>query len=719
MIAQTLRDGRYGHMLEAAPRSARDEEEQPVTADPARPTDLDSVREIEHVWIPLADGTRLSARLWLPGSANAEHPVPAVLEYIPYGKDDATAAADAARYPYFAARGFAGVRVDLRGTGDSTGVCLDEYLATEQDDALEVLAWIAEQPWCTGRCGMIGHSWGGFAGLQVAARRPPQLKAVVTMYSTDDRYADDCHYQGGCLLASDMLKWAEWMHVLNARPSDPRFAGATWSEQWLERLRATPPYVEAWMAHPTYDAFWKHGSVIEDYAAIEAAVLVVGGWTDAYTNAVPRLLEHLTCPRWGIIGPWGHVVPSRGVPGPAIGFLQECLRFFDRWLRDARNGYDAEPLLRTYLIDTLPPSGFHARLPGRWVAEENWPPTSVVARELTLTGDGRLMAQLTGTSAAPGASAAPDAPPERSLLGDQTCGITAGVWCANGMADELAIDQQPDDALCLRFDSAPLPEDIDLLGRPEVRLRVSVDQPLALVSARLCSVASNGESTLVTWGLLNLTHRDSREEPVALRPGEYFDCTLALNTVGQRLRAGHVLRLALTPTYFPQAWPSPVPVTLTVSTDGPSTLTLPVRAPQPSDSQPPHFLPAEESAPLVGAIPQTGSRTRERRYDHVSGLAITEDHQSSEAFIEATGTRYVEQGHDRWSVAPGRPLSARVQCDREISIDRDGWHIRVVTTSLQTCSAEEFFTHTTLRAYHGDELIFEDEGSSSVRRHLV
>ena len=300
--------------------------------------------------------------------------VPAILEYLPYRKDDATAAEDASRHPYFAAHGFAGVRVDLRGTGDSDGVCLGEYLAQEQADALEVLAWLEGQPWCTGAVGMIGYSWGGFNGLQVAALRPPQLKAVVTLYSTDDRYADDCHYAGGCLLGGDMLKWASWMLAFNARPADPAIVGPGWRESWLKRLDSTPPYLDDWVAHQRRDEFWRHGSVAEEYSAIEVPVLVVGGWADAYTNAVPRLLEKLPGPRRGIIGPWGHVFPERGVPGPAIGFLQECVRWFEQWLLGTDTGVMDEPLLRAWIQESLPPAEFYAERPGRWVSEPSWPP---------------------------------------------------------------------------------------------------------------------------------------------------------------------------------------------------------------------------------------------------------------------------------------------------------------------------------------------------------
>jgi len=665
------------------------------------------VREVEHVWIPMPDGVRLSARIWLPVGVEAE-PVPAVLEYLPYRKDDATAAADATRHPYFAARGYAGVRVDLRGTGDSEGVCLGEYLAIEQDDALEVLAWLAAQPWCTGDCAMIGYSWGGFNGLQVAARRPPQLKAVVTIYSTDDRYTDDCHYQGGCLLGSDMLKWAEWMHAFNATPPDPRFVGEAWRERWLERLHATPPFIGDWISHQCYDAFWKHGSVAEEYSAIRAATLVVGGWADAYTNAVPRLLEHLECPRRGIIGPWGHAVPSRGVPGPAIGFLQECVRWFDRWLKGVDNGADREPLLRAWMQESVAPAGFLAERPGRWIAEEAWPPASVAPVEWVFGASGEL-----------GPAAGDAQPTALSIRGDQTCGASAGVWCANGMPDELPLDQRDDDALSLCFDSEPLPEALELLGSPVVRLALSVDQPLALVAARLCEVAPDGTSALVTWGELNLTHRDSHTEPSQLEPGRTYEVSLALNVIGQRIPAGHRLRLALSPTYWPHAWPSPEPVTLTVLAGGRSVLELPVRDGRADTAGSPSFAEPQESAPLVGRVVTESARRRDTSRDPETGNLTIEDHQCVRARIEATATEYAESGIDRWFVAPNDPLSARAECDREVTIERAGWSARVVATSAMSSDTERFIVETALSAFDGDEMIYSDRRLFEVPRDLV
>ena len=210
------------------------------------------VRRIDNAWIPLADGTRLAARIWLPDDAEAD-PVPAILEYLPYRKGDAMARRDSRHHPYFAGHGYAAVRVDLRGTGDSDGVLMDEYTRQEQDDALEVLAWLAAQPWCTGRVGMFGISWGGFNGLQVAARRPPELKAVISMCASDDRYADDVHYIGGCVLALDMLPWAATMLTLLAQPPDPATVGPGWRDTWFARMERTPAFVEPWLAHQRRD----------------------------------------------------------------------------------------------------------------------------------------------------------------------------------------------------------------------------------------------------------------------------------------------------------------------------------------------------------------------------------------------------------------------------------------------------------------------------------
>ncbi|MEY8839860.1 CocE/NonD family hydrolase, partial [Cribrihabitans sp. XS_ASV171] len=289
------------------------------------------VREIENIWIPMPDGTKLAARIWLPEDAEAD-PVPAILEYLPYRKRDGTVERDHLTHPYFAGHGYAGVRVDMRGTGDSEGVCLGEYLMQEQDDALAVIEWLAAQPWCSGKVGMIGISWGGFNGLQVAARQPQALGAVITLCSTDDRYADDIHFMGGAML-TEKLGWGATAFAIANTPPDPAIVGDRWRDMWVERLENNGLWFLDWVRHQRRDAFYQHGSICEDYSAVQVPVYAVGGYADGYTNPIFRMMQNLSCPRKALVGPWAHKYPHFATPGPRIGFLQEALRWWDQHLK--------------------------------------------------------------------------------------------------------------------------------------------------------------------------------------------------------------------------------------------------------------------------------------------------------------------------------------------------------------------------------------------------
>jgi hypothetical protein len=636
-----------------------------------------------------------------------------VLEYLPYRKDDGTAWQDSTRHPYFAGFGYAAVRVDMRGAGDSDGILYDEYLKQEQDDALEVIAWIAEQPWCSGRVGMIGYSWGGFNGLQIAARRPPALGAVVTAYSTDDRYRDDCHYQGGCVLGSDLLKWASSMRAISALPPDPRFRD-DWRAVWLDRLERTPPYIDAWLTHQRYDEFWKQGSVAEEYGAIEAAVYAVGGWADAYTNAVPRLIERLSCPRKGLIGPWKHILPYRGQPEPAIGFLQECVRWFDRHLKGIDNGIDAEPLMSVWMQEPVPPATDYSVRPGRWIAGDGWPLASVGTERWALGADGSLLVLADGGL---GAADVFTADP-LVVVGDQRTGFTQGVWCANGMAAELPGDQQADDAKSLVFDSEPLDRHIELLGTVVVSLDVAADRPLALVAARLCDVAPDGTSTLVTWGMLNLTHRDGDESPEPLEPGTRYHVEFGLNVIAQAVPASHRLRLALSPTYWPSAWPSPEPVCLSVFADGSSHIVLPLNDPGAETLPAPEFGAPEMATPLE-LFGERSSRSRVIEQGAIPGAVVMTDVEVREQIFAATGTRDTEINTDSWTVETDDPLSARVRCERAFELVREGWSIRVRTVSEMSCDADTFHVSDSLEAFEDGAPVFGRTWSSTIPRDLV
>jgi uncharacterized protein len=663
------------------------------------------VRRIDHVWIPLSDGTRLGARIWLPEDAEAD-PVPAILEYLPYRKGDGTAHRDEPRHAYFAGHGYAALRVDMRGSGESGGLLHDEYLPQEQEDALEVLRWIASQPWCTGAVGMFGISWGGFNGLQTAAHAPPELKAVITLCSTDDRYADDVHYRGGAVLALEMLSWGASMLSFNAIAPDPEVAGTEWREAWFERIDSVEPYEYEWLRHQRRDAYWKQGSVCEDFSAIRCAVYAIGGWADGYSEAIFRLATGLEAPFKGLLGPWSHSFPDDVEPGPAIGFLQECLRWWDQWLKGVDTGIGDEPPLRFWMQEPVAPAARHVERPGRWVAEESWPSAGIEERRLWL-GDRVLREE-------PGAAG-----PRLEVGTDLLCGIDGGVWCADGSHGEGALDQRGDDGRALAFDSAPLPERIELLGNARVELELESDRPVAQLAARLCDVAPGGASLLVTRGVLNLTHRDGHEHPEPLEPGRRTRVVLELDAIAQAIPAGHRLRLALSPAYWPWLWPAPEPATIAVHAAD-SSLVLPVRPPRPEDERLTPFAEPEQAPGL-----------EEEKLEPVEGArSVTRDFASGRTelrFDWAAGGRYrlVEAGIQAgywtktvYSISPDDPLSAEVRCEAVTELGREGWLTRAEVHAVMACDAECFRVSTELEAFENSERVLRREWSFETPREL-
>ena len=663
------------------------------------------VRTIDHLWIPLSDGTRLGARIWLPEDAEAD-PVPAVLEYIPYRKGDGTTTRDQPRHAYVAGHGYAVLRVDLRGSGESDGLLHDEYLPQEQEDAVEVLSWIGEQPWCTGAIGMFGISWGGFNGLQVAAHAPPELKAVITLCSTDDRYADDVHYRGGSVLALEMLSWGASMLSYNAIAPDPEVAGPGWREAWLERIDQVEPYEYEWLRHQRRDDYWKQGSVCEDFSAIECPVYAIGGWADGYSEAVPRLVAGLGAPSKGLLGPWSHAFPDEVEPGPAIGFLQECLRWWDRWLKGEATGIDDEPALRVWMQDPVAPAARYRERPGRWVAEESWPSPEIDTRRLWLA-DGTLDAE-------------PDPNATRlEISTDLLCGVDGGVWCGDGGDADAAVDQRGDDGRALCFISAPLPERLELLGNVRVELELDSDRPVAQIAARLCDVAPDGSSLLVTRGVLNLTHRDSHEHPEPLEPGKRTRVTLQLDMIAQAIPAGHRLRLSLSPAYWPWLWPAPEPVTLGIHPSQ-SSVVLPEREPRPEDSELRPFGEPElaRRVEVETLEPDEGGRRLTR--DFATG-------RTELTFDWATGGRYrlVEAGliagcwaSTTYSIVPGDPLSAEVRCQTATELGRDGWVTRAEVRAVMGADAERFHVRTELEAFENGESVRRRDWSFETPRDL-
>ncbi len=665
------------------------------------------IMEVPHLWITMSDGVRLAARLWLPVSAENQ-PVPGVLEMIPYRKRDLTSQRDSIHHPYMAGHGYACLRVDLRGSGDSEGLLTDEYLEQELCDVEEVLAWVSNQPWCDGSTGMMGISWGGFNALQVAARRPASLRAIVTASSTDDRYADDVHYMGGCLL-TDNLSWASTMFAYTSCPPDPAIVGDRWREMWQDRLKHSGLWLETWLHHQRRDEYWRHGSVNEDFAAIEVPVFAVSGWADGYSNAVFRLLEGLHVPTRGLIGPWSHKYPHLGEPGPAIGFLQEVVGWWDHWLKnDKDNGAMDGPALSIFMQDTIAPASTYTERPGRWVGEPSWPSPHIAQTRHPL-----------GRNQIGQPSKEVHSPP-LTVQSPLSVGRFAGKWCSYNAPPDMPYDQREEDGGSMTFDSDPLPERLELMGAPVAELSLSVNQPVAMVAVRLSDVAPDGQATRVSYGVFNLNHHDGSAAPRLLAVDERHTIRVQLNGMAQSFPAGHRLRLSISTSYWPVVWPSPAPVMLTVYPED-SSLILPERPVTIDDEQPaPVFGPAEGTAPtdVIQVEPGEEDWTVSRNMVDLSGaLDVVKD--MGVARFENIGLDVARRTHERYSYTGTDPNSVRGETHWRMGFSRTGWDVHTTTRTVLTSTPTQFHLYAQLDAWEGDERVFAKTWRTTIPRDHI
>ena len=664
------------------------------------------IRMDDHVWIPVSDGIRLSARIWRPVSSD-EEPVPAILEFIPYRKRDLTALRDSIHHPYMAGHGYACVRVDIRGSGDSEGVLTDEYLERELQDAEEILAWLAAQPWSTGRTGMMGISWGGFNALQVAARRPPSLHAIAALCFSDDRYADDVHYMGGCLL-SDNLSWASTMFAYTSCPPDPQTVGDRWREMWRERLEHSGLWLETWLRHQRRDKYWQHGSISEGYSDVQCPVLAVSGWADGYSNAVFRVLANLESPTLGLIGPWSHKYPHLGEPGPAIGFLQELVRWWDHWLKDIDNGVMDEPRLRIYMQDAVPPSTAYEERPGRWVGEPSWPSPRIPVRRFPLERN-RIAAE-------------GEKVPREELTVESplSVGQFAGKWCSYNAPPDLPYDQREEDGGSLTFDSDILKRRCEVLGAPVVRLVLAVTMPQAMIAVRMSDVAPDGRATRVTYGLLNLTHRTDHEMPRRLEPGQRYAIRVVLNGLAHAFPPGHRIRLSISTSYWPLAWPPPRPVRLALYT-GACFLELPVRPINaPDEPRVSPFGEPEGTPPIPTTLLKSGEEGWTVSRDLVtykSSLHVVKD--LGVVRIDDTGMELGRRTTETYGWTGDDFTSVFGKVEWSMRFTRGDWDVRTVTRTKLTSTETDFLIHAELDAYESDNRVHSRNWAISIPRdHL-
>jgi uncharacterized protein len=542
-----------------------------ATAAPKTPPDLHTVRMVQQ-WIPMPDGVRLSATLYMPEAtnSNSQEKFPALLEYLPYRKDDSTAARDYPVHAWFAARGYVSVRVDIRGFGSSEGVPTNrEYSEQEQLDCEQVISWLAGQPWSTGKVGMFGISWGGFNSIQMAMRHPPALKAIIAVDATEELFHDDIHYIDG------MMHFDEFELNMDLAPSMPGAPDYSLDEKILGPRFESEPWSLQYFKHQRDGQFWH--APVRPLSEIKIPCFLIGGLLDGYRDSIPRMFEQVKAPLKAIIGPWNHTFPNDAEPGPQIEWRDQALRWWDYWLKNRNTGIMEETPLSIYMQDWHAPDPMLKTIPGKWRGEIGWPPRNGLNTTLYLY-DAHIL------------STEPAKAGMNQLRYVPSTGVEAGFWWG-----ELLTDQRPVDAFSLTYDSAALKTELTILGRPHALLRASSSAPQADWFVRLSDVAPDGTVTEVTGAGLNGAQRESASDPKDLVPNQTYSFDIEMHLATWNFPKGHRIRLAVSNALWPMVWPTPYAMTTTLQLGGDngSRVTLPLVPP--SMYAAPQFSPPQPS----------------------------------------------------------------------------------------------------------------------------
>jgi predicted acyl esterase len=643
----------------------------------------------ERRFLEMDDGVRIAVTLHHP---EGPWPWPVVFEARPYRKDDLSDATEIYRR-LCDEGGLAVCRADVRGTGSSEGVAEDEYTDRELRDHVATIEWLANQDWCNGNVGMYGTSYSGFNALQVAALRPPPLKAIIPIYATDRRYTDDVHYGGGARRGIDFLDYPAYMVALNALPPVPSVYGEGWREEWLRRIDANEPWEIRWLQHQNEDDYWRRGSVFFDYGAIEAATLVIAGHADGYRNMAFRAFEGLQSPKKILLGPWSHMSPRLSMPGPRIDHVPVMIAWWRRWL-DGDASVDTEPPISIFVRRWTDPEPDLDAYAGEWRAEPEWPPAR-------LTDDRRPLGSATRHHS--GGASASD---RLEIRGD--VGVTGSIWCAATLPFGLPWDQRPDEAFSLVYDW-PVTKETEIMGQPRVELTVAATAPVAFVSAKLCDVAPDGRSALVTRGILNLTHRTSHEHPEPIPPSVSVPATIELDATSYVFEPGHTIRLDLAGSDFPSSWPPPFAGAIEVDRAG-SALVLPVLH-GPPVLPPPVFEPGHPE-------PSRPERVRWEICEDVltRERTVTIDHGG------VRGRTGLADSSDRYwgeiGVRSGEPGTCLATAGASLQLGWDG--VSVKTETSATLRSDPYAWHLTmeLTVFEGEERVAERRWERSTARDL-
>ena len=616
--------------------------------------------KVEFVRVPMRDGVELAAKIVRP---DAEGRFPGVMMYYPYrflnDSEDLGFPWPVGPTPYLAARGYAVVQYEVRGTGNSGGWTKDIYSADERRDGYEMVEWIADQPWCNGNVGMMGISYGGVVQWQVAVQAPPSLKAIIVRSANDDVYTE-WTYPGGVLRPYMFDTFSPLMTASNLLPPNPDITGPKWSEIWQERLQKSEPWGIGYISNQQQGPYWQDRSLSKDFNRVKCAVYVIGGWSDCYPTALLRAYSNLKVPKRALIGPWGHWWPEveRAVPGPRIQGGIEYVKWFDYWLKGIDNGVMDEPPVTIFVKKYKKPSArMYVEEPGSWRSEREWPIARTRPTPLYFHADGRLSREEDATEG------------RDEYEYNPIAGLTSGMhWGGGVLPWGMPIDQRLDEAFSVTYTTPPLEAELEVTGTPTAVLNISSSAEVAYFRVKLIDVAPDGTSKLVRYGGLNATHRNSHFEPEPLEPGRTHEIKVELKTISYVYAPGHRIRVAVTSADIQNAWPTAQSATNTIHRGGsfPSRIILPA-IPRQSPSLPPPDLKILPSAdPDILAKPTEYSITRDL-VNETATVRLSVDDREYGRLIESSFT--VSSKEPANAVLKARSIRSMNRPDMEVQVE--------------------------------------------------
>jgi predicted acyl esterase len=656
------------------------------------------MRVLRNLMVPMPDGIRIAVDVYLPDPVRR---YPAIFYFMPYRKDDFyPQIGNGAGLPQrYVERGFAFVLGDVRGTNDSDGESPCMWSPQEQQDGYDVIEWIAEQSWCDGNVGMTGTSYGFWTSLLTAARRPPHLKAIVPLYGAVSSFYAFC--EGGIpMIFGYHADYLAVMIGMTGSPPGFRDTSDRWKEAWKQRLEKYTPWGLDWLTHQADDAFWAESSVRERYAQIDTPTFVIGGWGDRYPGDVIELFQNLQGPKKALIGPWHHIRPDMGIPGPRVDY-EIIFRWFEHWLKHEPNGITDEPAFTIYTQKHTPPEEYIAEAPGHWREERTWPFPEASRDRWHLSLEGVLTTHEKNDLG----SVAYDYDPTAGICSRLTGGIYGGIG--------LPVDQRPDEAKSVVFTTDSLPKTVEIAGVPVARLYFSSTARVMQVIAKVCDVAPDGTVSLISRGQLNVAHRQGLDKPDYLTPGIVYGIDVPIKATSYIFEKGHRIRLLITSGEFQTILSTPYPGKNTIYFGGDynSFLELPVVPNSKSDVTSLKFLPSpsqtppKESSFKIGPMGKIGwweaVRENQKTYEGLEGPVT---------YWQKTTSR----------VAQDNPAEAlvRSECSFDFRYSSEE-NIRSHAVIEYTCDVKHVHLHARLQVTRNGSEEFSREWVRSYPRNFV